>query len=156
MRQRSALARQVLRWSAFLTLPGALWAAIEMYGLTLAGPQMLFFSIVHTMPLLVIAILLAVFTGAGWLAQSAVALAWPNYRRLLGLSPLAAGTFVVTLSIQAALLTAYDDWSSMQSIRVPLCILGIVAIALLVRETWRSLRRPGANSEHRLVASGDA
>jgi len=69
MQRTSPLARQALRWSAFLALPGVLWAAFEMYGLTMSGAQMLFFSIAHTMPFLVLAVWLAVPAGAVWLRK---------------------------------------------------------------------------------------
>ena len=140
MQRTSCVARQVLRWSAFLSLPGALWAALEMYGLTMSGPQMLFFSIVHTMPLLVLAVRLAVPTGVAWLAQSALALAWPKYRSLVRISVPAAATFTVALGIQAVLLATYEEWSYAPSARIPLCMLGLVATAALVRQSWLALR----------------
>jgi hypothetical protein len=140
MKRTSRFARQLLRWSAFAALPGVLWAAFEMYGLTMFGAQMLFFSIVHTMPPLVLAVWLAVPAGGIWLTQAAVALAWPTYRDLLYLPTAAAATFFLALSVQAALLVHYEVWSSSKVLRVPLCLVGLIASALLVRESWRSLK----------------
>lgn len=140
MQRGSAIARQVLRWSAFLAFPGILWGALEMYGFTLSGPQMLFFSIAHTMPLLVLAIWLAMPTGAFWLAQSVVALAWPKYRSLVSVSAVSAATFIFALVSQAVLLATYEEWSSSEVARTPLCLLGLVTTVLLVRESWRTLR----------------
>ncbi|WP_247664422.1 SRPBCC domain-containing protein [Ideonella alba] len=111
-----------------------------MYGFTLSGPQMLFFSVAHSMPLLVLAIWLAMPTGALWLAQSAAALAWPKYRFLAGVSALSAATFLFALASQAGLLATYDEWSSSEAARTPLCLLGLVTTAMLMRESWRALR----------------
>ena len=38
------IARRIFLVCALAALPGALWQALEMYGLTLGGAQMLFFS----------------------------------------------------------------------------------------------------------------
>ena len=42
--------RRIFILSLWAATPGLLWQAFEMYGLTLGGEQMLFFSIVHTLP----------------------------------------------------------------------------------------------------------
>ena len=73
------LARSLYRWSVFLAMPGGLWIAFELYGLTLRGPQMLFFTIAHAMPFLLVAMFLSVPAGLAWLAQSVVAVASARY-----------------------------------------------------------------------------
>jgi hypothetical protein len=74
-----SLSRILYRWSAFLALPGGLWEAFELYGLTLRGTQMLFFSISHTMPFLLLAIFLSLPAGLAWFLQSVLALLAPKY-----------------------------------------------------------------------------
>jgi len=153
MQRTSVLARQVLRWSAFLSLPGVLWAALEMYGLTMSGPQMLFFSIAHTMPLLVLAVWFAVPTGTVWLVQSVMAVAWPKYRSLAGISITAAATFTVALAIQGVLLATYEEWSYSTSARTPLCLLGLVLTAALARQFCLALRASAARAPSATVVS---
>ena len=153
MQPTSSVAREVLRWSAFLSLPGVLWAALEMYGLTMSGPQMLFFSIVHTLPPLVLAVLLAVPTGAVWLAQSVVALVWPKYRSLVSISVWAAATFVVALASQAVLLVTYEEWSYSSLARTPLCLLGLVLTVVLVRQSWLSFKGQRTSAQSASAAS---
>ena len=140
MQPTSSLARSIYRWSAFLALPGFLWAAFEMYGLTLRGSQMLFFSIAHTMPPLVFVVLLSVPTGIVWLAQSAMALVLSPYRARLAIPRRPLAVFVVVIVAHAALLAGYGSWSGNASLRVPLCLLGLTLTALAIREAWVWLR----------------
>jgi hypothetical protein len=124
-----------------------------MYGLTMSGPQMLFFSIVHTMPLLLVAVLLAVPAGALWLVQSVVAMAWPKYRSLVCISVSTASTFAIALAVQAVLLASYEQWSYSSAARTPLCLLGLVLTAALVRQSWRAFRAPPATAQSASAAS---
>jgi hypothetical protein len=140
MQPKSSLARSIYRWTAFLALPGFLWAAFEMYGLTLRGSQMLFFSIAHTMPPLVLAVFLSVPTGIAWLAQSAMALVHPAYRARLAIPQRPLVVFVAAIVVHAALLAGYGSWSGNASLRVPLCVLGLVLTGFVVREAWLWLR----------------
>jgi len=135
----SVLLRAIFQLSVLLALPGGLWAAFEMYGLTLFRPQMLFFSIVHTMPLLVWAVLLSVPLGAAWLVQSAIALVFQAYRTRLGLPRRPLVIFVVFIVAHAALLVGYDYWAWIAVLRIPLCLLGLGLTGLAVCEGWRWL-----------------
>lgn len=56
-------ARIVFLAMLFISLPGIAWQAFEMYGLTIRGSQMLFFSIVHTMPVVALLVFAAVPLG---------------------------------------------------------------------------------------------
>ena len=138
------LARQTLRWTAFLALPGVLWIAFELYGLTLFGPQMLFFSVAHTMPLVLIAIYLAVPLGGLWLVQSAAALLSHRYRKAVCLDIYSAQVFMSALALEALLLLTYQFWSQQPLARIPLCTIGLVLTALLVRQTYKVLWRTPA------------
>lgn len=135
------LARQTLQWTAFLAVPGLLWIAFELYGLTLFGPQMLFFSVAHTMPLVLIAIYLAVPLGGLWLLQSAAALLSHRYRKAVCLDTYSAQVFMSALALEALLLLTYQFWSLQPLARIPLCIIGLVLTALLVRQTYKVLWR---------------
>jgi len=151
----ASLARWVYRLTAFLALPGGLWAALEMYGFTLFGPQMLFFSIVHTMPLLVYTVLLSVPTGIAWLAQSAMALVHSGYRLRLAIPRRPLGVFVAFIVAHAVLLAGYESWSRNALLRVPLCLLGLTLTSLAVREAWLWLR--SASPRHQVsVGETDA
>jgi hypothetical protein len=140
MRPSSSLARKLFRWSALLALPGGLWTAFEMYGLTLRGPQMLFFSIVHTLPPAVLAVVLSAPMGILWLAQSVLALVHPAYRTRLAIPRLAHAIFVTVIAVQSVLLAEYESWANDAALRVPLCVLGLALTGLVARESWRWLR----------------
>jgi len=142
MHQSPSTARFIYRWSAFLALPGGLWAAFEMYGLTLSGPQMLFFSIAHTMPLLVLAVFLSVPMGIAWLVQSAGALIFSAYRERLTVPVKSLAVFTLAISFHSAFLATYETWSAIQEVRVPLCLLGLVVTAFAVHQAWVWLRLP--------------
>lgn len=133
------LANLIYRWSAYLALPGGLWAAFELYGLTLRGEQMLFFSISHTMPFLLIAILLCLPFGLAWLIQSLAALFVPSYASAIAVSRRSLLIFASVVAVHATLWFMYETWSA-GPFRVGLCLLGIVGTAALVRESWLSLR----------------
>ena len=131
--------RSLYRWSAFLALPGGVWAAFEMYGLTLRGSQMLFFTIAHTMLPLVVAVWLSVPMGIAWLGQSAVAATSTSYRARLAVPRRALLAFIVAICFHAAALSWYGSWS-VTSLRVPICLVGLLLTALVVRECWREVR----------------
>jgi hypothetical protein len=131
--------RFLYRWSVFLTLPGGLWAAFEMYGLTLRGSQMLFFTIAHTMLPLVVAVWLSVPMGIIWLSQSAVAAATTSFRARIAVPLRALLVFIVAICFHAAALSWYGSWS-VTSLRVPICLVGLLLTALVVGEFWREVR----------------
>jgi hypothetical protein len=135
----TTLSRFLYRWSAFLALPGGLWAAFEMYGLTLRGSQMLFFTIAHTMFPLVLAVWLSVPMGIAWIGQSAVAVAYPAYQAKLSVPRRALLVFVVSICFHAAALSWYGSWS-VTAFRVPICVLGLLLTALATREAWLEVR----------------
>lgn len=132
-------ANLIYRWSAYLALPGGMWAAFELYGLTLRGPQMLFFSISHTMPFLVLAILLCLPFGFAWLAQSLIALLVPSYASAIAVSRRSLLVFASMIAVHASLWLGYDTWS-VGPFRVGCCLLGIFGSAALIRESLSSLR----------------
>jgi hypothetical protein len=149
----TTLSRSLYRWSVFLALPGGLWAAFEMYGLTLRGSQMLFFTIAHTMLPLVLAVWLSVPTGIAWLGQSIAAAVSPAYRAKLSLPRRTLLIFVVAICVHVGALSWYDLWS-VTLLRVPICVLGLVLTAFGIREAWlevcpttpRSLRGATSNA----------
>jgi len=135
--RRPSVASPLYRAIALVAIPGTLWSAFEMYLLTLQGPQMLFFSIIHTMPLMVILVLVGVLALALWMVQSAVALALPRYGAVLGVTTSALAAFVLLPGLHLALLFWYDGWSS-SSLRIAISLLGLATVGLLL---WLSFRR---------------
>jgi hypothetical protein len=119
--------RSLFKWALLLAAPGALWAAYEMFGLTLGGPQMLFFSISHALPPLFLLVLLAVPSFAIWTLTTAISLFTSSVRSALRLT---FGTNAVLLAaqlIQVLCLVAYEAWSS-SPVRVVVCLLGWGAV----------------------------
>ncbi len=148
-----SIVRSLYRWCALLALPGGLWTAFEMYGLTISGPQMLFFSIAHTLVPMVLAVFLSFPTGLLWLAQTIAALALPAYRAKVGVPLPSLRIFAVTLSVHTAGLWTYDSWSYIPALRVALCSLGLLLTLVALRESWRQLRAPKTST---LPAAGEA
>ena len=136
-----AAARSIYRWCALLALPGGVWTALEMYGLTLGGPQMLFFSIAHTLAPMILAVFLSFPMGLLWLIQSVFALFVPHYRAKLGLHIPTLCLFAVSLSFHTLTLWFYDFWSDTSALRVAICCVGLVFSGAVVVLAWLQLRQ---------------
>jgi len=142
---RPLLARTIYRWSAFLALPGGLWEAFEMYGLTIGGAQMLFFSVAHTMPFIMLALWLSFPLGAAWLLQSGAALASKNYRERIAVPLRQVFLFAAAVLIHSALLYSYESWSGSAGTRVSVCVLGLALTLITVQQAWQWLLSPRPN-----------
>jgi hypothetical protein len=136
---KTSLWRYLYLWSVLLALPGGLWAAFEMYGLTLHGSQMLFFTIAHTMLPLVVAVWLSVPAGIAWLGQSAIAVVAGSYRGRIAIPFYTLLLFIVAICFHAIALFWYGSWS-ITPLRMPICLLGLLLTALVVRECWLQVR----------------
>lgn len=118
---------QFYRWVLFLAGPATVWTAFEMYGLTIIGPQMLFFSISHALPLILLVVLVS---SLFFLALAALNILFllPKLREKIQIPSL---TLTIVLGVQllhvSALLT-YENWSSVPTIRIIVCILGLLLI----------------------------
>lgn len=134
------MARSLYRWIAFAAIPGTLWSAFEMYVLTLGGAQMLFFSIVHTMPLLVVVVLVGLVSLTLFVIKSATAVLLPAYRAKLAIPRQALGALAGLASLHVALLLSYEVWSS-SGLRIVVCIVGLFSVGLLLALSARHLRK---------------
>ena len=100
------------------------WTAFEMYGLTVFGPQMLFYSILHTMPILIVIVFLSamfylvlfilnihskLFSNIKWLEKS----------HLMAL--------ILMQFLHVTLLVSYDFWAH-SILRIPICIAGLIML----------------------------
>jgi len=119
------------RWSKRLALPALWYTAFEMYGLTLGGQQMLFYSVIHTMPVLVFVVLASMIFFVGWWLQTALALLVVPYRDALDLTGSRVALLLAGLTLHALLLVTYESWSSGSVLRVLLCLAGLVLTAKL-------------------------
>jgi hypothetical protein len=135
-------ARTVFIAALLVAAPGLLWQAFEMYGLTLGGAQMLFFSIVHTMPLAVVLVIVALPAGLVVLVQAAVGYLRQDYRERLGMTKPAARTLVMFLVGHFAALVGYGVWAPMDYVRMAICIVGIALLAAAAVHTALSLSNP--------------
>jgi hypothetical protein len=114
-----------------VSAPFVLESAFEAYGLTLAlGPQMIFFSIIHTGGILVLfllasgaCMLLSIVSGLALLAVRR----FSETTRTLPSRVIAIAT--MALSVHAGLIMTYDWWS-------PLWPARLMSIAALVYLTW--------------------
>ena len=133
--------RTAFKTTAVLALPGLLWQAFEMYGLTLAGPQMLFFSVIHTMPVAIVLVLLAVPCTIVLLGQAVASYFFIRYRDRLGITQRAAVALAIFLSAHLIALLGYEVWSS-SVLRVPICIGGFALFATAALYTVTALGNP--------------
>ena len=133
-----SVARTFFWGVVLLALPGILVAAYEMYGLTLGGAQMLFFSLAHGPGVaLLLLVVLGIPLSLVWLVLSMVAIFAPGYRERVGVSRSTHRASVYMVGAHVLLLVTYDRWSA-STWRVWLCILGWVLVvglgALMAKE----------------------
>ena len=102
-----------------------------MYVLTLNGAQMLFFSIVHTSPVLVLVVLVGIIALLLWALQSLFAVLFANYQIKIGVPRYVLSSFTALAALHLALLFSYEVWSY-SGLRIVVCLLGVIAIGLLV------------------------
>jgi hypothetical protein len=107
--------------------PATLWTAFEMYGLTLTGPQMLFFSISHAHPFILTTVFVSSLFFIGLVGMNMLFLL-PKPKRHVRLS---SRTIAVILAIQLLhilALLSYEEWSAVNAIRIAVCFLGLFLI----------------------------
>ncbi len=128
-----SLARYTFLAVVLLALPGYLWSSFEMYGLTLVfGSQMLFFSIVHTSPILVLLVMMGVAFCSVWWILSLVALIVEGYQSRIGAPRAHHIAFLVTIGSHLLMLMFYDEWAS-SLVRILVCLVGIAMVLLTLK-----------------------
>lgn len=105
---------------------------------------MLFFSIIHTMPFMVILVLLAVPFILALFLQSAAALFIERYRSKIGITKPALAALSLFLLFHSVALLTYDAWSNVSYLRVPICLAGIALFALAITLVVTALAIPRA------------
>ncbi len=134
----TSLGRALYGWTVAVASPGLLWAAYEMYGLTIRGPQMLFFSISHGNAPVLLLVILGMLAAPLWVAQSLLALCRSGYT-VRSMIPMSAHSIVViAVGGHIALGTTYDAWS-ISSYRTLLCSIGFVLTAAMIYVVSRYL-----------------
>lgn len=112
-----------------LAAPFILWTSFEMYFLTLFGPQMLFFSIIHAYPNIVLMnslsapfyLLLAIYIG--------VLLILARFKSIHVLPTNILGTVLAFQLLHVLALVTYQQWA-FSWFRLPVCL---IALALLIK-----------------------
>lgn len=132
MRFLHHVARWLYQASFLIALPGTLWSAFEMYVLTLRGPQMLFFSIVHTSPILSLLVAVGLCALVIVALQSIVAFFLITYRERVRVSRSMVGWVTIFASSHLLLLATYEHWSASDMSRIAVCILGLLVISGLL------------------------
>ncbi len=140
--------RRLYRWSVFGALPGGLWMAFELYGLTLRGPQPLFHWVIEHLLPLVLVVWLAIPIGAACLFQTLWGLMSPDYRARLAMPQLALATIALAMTAQAAALMTYSNWSD-TGLRVPVCVVGLGLTAVALRAVLRFVVPPNPSATSR-------
>ena len=131
---------------ASLALPSLLWQAFEMYGLSFNEQRVLFFSVIHTKPAAVIAVLLAIPFELILLCQALAGCLLPGYRTEVGLSSKAFAALTAFLCYHAIALVGYGLWSHFAEIRQPVCVVGLALLANAMWHTIAALRHASLRS----------
>ncbi len=108
-----------------LAAPAMLWTSFEVYGLTLRGEQMLFYSVVHTMPITAMVVFLSVPVFLLWAAVNAGLLAAGGMREAAGVTPRQLRIFLRFQVAHAAALICYETCSGVAALRVIICLIGL-------------------------------
>lgn len=108
---------------------------------------MLFFSIVHTMPPLLLIVLVALPFTVAVILQSVAALLLPRYRNQIGINQGAVIALIAFPTVHLALLLTYENWSR-SDLRVPMCLLGAAMLVSTIGLVVISIR-PSAASRRR-------
>lgn len=127
----SSIAWSAYRGVVWFALPGMLWSAYEMFGLTIGGPQMLFFSAAHGAGLIMLLVALSIIAAPLWLLQSVLAVVLASYSKQLNLPNPALKALVLTVGGHLLLLITYDEWSTL-SARIWVCMLGLSLTAAML------------------------
>ena len=118
--------RLVYKLIVLLAAPSALWSSFELYGLTLAGPQMLFFAISHAFPIFA-ALLLSAVCFIVWALFTVAIVLSGSLRKAVGV-PLPTSAVLSLFSVaQVAALMSYEQWSH-SSLRLAVCVVGIAFV----------------------------
>ncbi len=104
--------------------PFFVWTSFELYGLTVFGSQMLFYSITHTMPTLVSVILLSVIFYMLLLIVNVLSV---FFTKLKIIDDTLLLIFIFMQVLHALLLFSYDYWATTIA-RIPICIVGLTML----------------------------
>ena len=119
-----------------------LWLAFEMFGLTLFGSQMLFFSITHTYSLISIVVLVS---SVGFLLLSLVNGVCVLIEPLKLQSKIPARIYRSLFAYQSfiiALLLSYEFWTSAAPIRILVAVIGLAGTLLVCVSVGKYLVSP--------------
>lgn len=112
--------------------PSALWVAFEMYGLTLFGSQMLFYSITHAFPAILGVVLLSVIFFLILLLFNAIFVASNKLCSKLN-PPKKVITFILVFQVfHVAALLSYEFWASITILRILMALFGLVFVFFVV------------------------
>ncbi len=134
-----------------LAAPAMLWTSFEAYGLTLSGPQMLFYSVLHAQPALAIAVFFSIPIFLLWAAVNGALLAAVRLREAAGIAPRELKVYLQFQAAHIVALVFYEAWSAIAVVRVSLCIVGIWLLwRVLETALVGSILRMPAKQEQRL------
>lgn len=134
--------RNWLRWAykgiLLLAAPAVFWTSFEMYGLTLTGPQMLFYSITHAYPTILLVVLLSIPFFLLWGLFNIVSLFSSGFRSTVGVSVLLASVFFAFQVAHVFALFLYDSWSYVTSFRIATCVgyLTFLGVVIVLAAVW--------------------
>jgi len=113
-----------------LAIPALFWTSFEMYGLTIFGSQMLFYSISHAYPIIYSIVLLSLpfFFIIALFNITLVLLAAIKKNIII---PMHVISYVLTFQILHAIaLVTYEYWA-LSGFRVIVCIIGLVSLVIV-------------------------
>ena len=150
--------RKIINWGykaiILLSLPAALWTALEMYLVTLFNPQMLFYSLSHGLPLF-----MAIFSLSGiffllLMLVNLVLLILNALKFKTGLPIRIVSLIFVFQLIHMWVIFTYEAWSSIPLIRVIVSTIGILLVAYVLLVGFKVLYSPNKSLQPTAESGG--
>lgn len=110
-----------------LAAPVAFWTAFEMYLLTITGPQMLFYSIVHAYPNILAMNYLSAPFFLILAIYNCVLLSLTLTMSINIMPPIVPGIVLLFQDLHVLALFTYEQWAH-SGYRVFICLLGLVIL----------------------------
>ena len=118
------------KYLLMLAIPALFWTSFEMYGLTLFGSQMLFYSISHAYPVIYSIVLLSLpFFFIIALFNSALVLLAVIKKSII-VSMNVIGSVLTFQILHVLALVSYGYWAQ-SGFRIIVCIIGLVSLLVV-------------------------
>ena len=149
---------KIINWGyktiILLSLPAALWMALEMYLVTLFNPQMLFYSLSHGLP-----VFIAIFSLSGiffllLMLVNFVLLILNSLKFNSGLPIRIVSLIFVFQLIHMGAIFTYEMWSSIPLTRIIVSTIGVLFVAYVLLVGFKVLYSPNKSLQPTAESGG--